>query len=512
MAYITPFNNLREVWEKNSERFKDKIVLYCVDEGTEFTYGEMFKSINKTSNLLLSKGIKKGDKIAFMTSNIPEFFYLFYGTLNIGAVAVPLNYTLTDEELEYMIDFSESKIVFVEEQFLDKVKQSKIEIIGIRIREDDSEKPCKSFENLIKNQPDALTEKIEIDKHDDAYISFTGGTTGKPKALLLTHNNLLVKSDFYVNFFGFRPDNAWLCNQQVYYQDHTTFFQTPFYAGGACVMPKKFSRSKFWQRVEKYKVRMTTLFPVMAKILLEEPEDVSGRDLSCVECFFIGGSEVTVELTQRFEKQFGIMLIQGIGLNDTTGAVLANPIDWQKRKIDSLGVVLEYNEVKVVDENGNKLGPNQRGELLVKGPNVLKEYYKDPKLTKELIEDGWLHTGDMVYYDLQGYYYFVGRKKHIIKKGGESIGPKEIDSKIHKHPAVHDSVTIGVPDRIYGEEIKAYVVLKKGQKLTEKKLLDYCKEHLGQTHIPKYIEFLEEIPKTSADKPDVKKLKEMDGK
>jgi long-chain acyl-CoA synthetase len=214
-------------------------------------------------------------------------------------------------------------------------------------------------------------------------------------------------------------------------------------------------------------------------------------------------------MQKRFEETFGIMLIQGYGLNDTTGAVLANPIDRKKRKMDSLGLVCSYNKVKVVDENGNELGPGKNGELLVKGDNVIKEYYKDPKLTKELIEDGWLHTGDIVHYDKEGYYYFVGRIKHIIKKGGESIAPAEIDSAIHKHPAVHDSVTIGVPDEIYGEEIKTYVVLKDGKNLTEKGLLDYCKEHLGATHMPKYIEFIEEMPKTSADKPDVKRLKEM---
>jgi len=495
------FNSIRDLWEHQAKKYRDNVVLFCVDEDRKITYEEMYNHIKKTANLLLKLGIKKRDKVAFITSNIPEFFYIFYGCLSIGAVTAPISYSSTKNEIEELLDFCDAKILFVENQFVENIKGIKIKKIIIRNDKND-------FNDMIKKQPEKLKE-IKVEQNDDAYLTFTSGTTGKPKGILITHLNLLTKFTSGPKIITLNPGDRWLCNQQLYYQDHTTYFGYPFGAGASCVMPKKFSKSKFWDIVEKYKIKYTVLFPTMAQILLKVPEDISKRDLSSVRCFFIGGSEVSIELIKKFEKTFNILLIQGYGLNEVISTVCVNPISKEKRKINSMGIPTQINKFKVVDENGKELAPMKTGELLIKGSGVMKEYYKDSELTKKTIIDGWLHTGDAVYFDKEGFLYFVGRIKNIIKRGGESISPAEIDNVIHKHKAVHDSVTIGVPDEIYGEEIKSYIVLKKKVKIKEQDIIDYCRQYLGKTKIPKYIEFIKEIPVTNTDKPDIKKLKKM---
>ncbi len=502
---MVKFANLGELWKHNAAEFAGFPLLHCVDEGKTFTYQQMYKSVCSTANLLLELGVGKGDKVAILTSNIEEFFYVFYVCTIIGAVAAPLNYTLTADEIKYLLDWSESKLIFCEKQFLGLVPAYNAKIIGIRCGKQDS---VPRFDELVARQGEQLAREASILPGDFAYLSFTSGSTGRPKGIVQSHSVILEQWRLKAPLFKMGPGDSWLCNQQLYYQDSLTYFGLPFYSGAACVMPKKFSKTRFWELVEKYKVKYTVLFPTMAKILLSEPEDVSKRNLSNVHCFFAGGSEVAPEMIRRFEAQFGILLIQGLGINETS-TVFINPINAKKRKVDSLGKKLPYLEVKVLNERGEQVAANMPGELLVKGPTVITEYYKDPELTSATIQDGWLRTGDAVYYDKDGFYYFAGRIKNIIKRGGEGISPVEIDNAIMKHPAVHDSATIGVPDEIMGEEIKSYIVLKKGKKASEAEIIEHCRKHLGKTKIPKYVQFLKEMPKTHSDKPDLKMLKEM---
>lgn len=506
---MIPFNNIREVWERNSKKFAENIVLFNVDENKSITYQQMYEKINQTSNLLNNLGLKKGSKIAFITSNIEEFFYLFYGAINIGAVACPINYSLTKKEINYLLLFCDAEILFVEKQFLNKVADIKTPLLRhkIGIRCDNCNKIL-MFENMIKKQPKYLIKKSVLSRDDIAFISFTSGTTGKPKGLVLTHNNLLIKSYYPQFYIDVNQNDKWLCTQQLYYHDQTTFFGIPFYYGAACVMPKKFSRTKFWGQVKKFKITYSVLFPTMAQILLKKPEILSKNDISKVKLFFITGSSVGKKLIKRFQSAFNIAMVEGYGLNETGPAIVNLPING-KIKFGSMGKPLPHTKVKIIDDNDNEVGPDEIGEIVIKSENVIKEYYKDKDLTKKTIKQGWIWTGDLGCYDKKGYFYFADRAKQIIKRGGESISPTEINNVILAHKDIENAVTFGVYDEIYGEEIKTCIVKNSNSHISKIDILDYCRQNLGTTKIPKYVEFLEKIPLSHTGKQNIKLLQKM---
>ena len=265
-----PFKNIREVWEDRVKRYSDNVLLICAEDDSKHTYKEMYDGIKRTANLMHRYGIKKGDKIAILTTNIPEFFYMFYGAIIIGAVPAPINYSYKTEEIEFQLNHSESKLIFVEKEFLDKFKQVKNlkhtkTVIGVRCDKED----MVLYEEELKKEPIELKYVPDIEPEDDAYLSYTSGTTGVPKGILHTHKNIIISWDVRHGYVSLGVGDSWLCTQQLYYQDHLFYFGYPFYVGATLVLPKKFSKSRFWEWIKKYKTKYALLFPTMASILLK---------------------------------------------------------------------------------------------------------------------------------------------------------------------------------------------------------------------------------------------------
>lgn len=501
---MIPYKNINELLETQAKKFKDKTFLIFNIDDSKVSYKQLNENVNKVANLLLAYGIKKNDKVAILTSNCVEFIYIYFATMKIGAVSNPINFTLKPEELIYILNDSRAKIIFCEDQFKDKIETIKNKL--------------KELKHIIlltklKTKIKELSPNLELANppkpEDEALISYTSGSTGNPKGVLLTHKNILTDAFGMVDFLKLTENDRLMCVQPLFYIDDMITIVTPLYCGGSTVLTKKFSKSNYFKWVDKYKVTVGMTVPTMLAFLLNPPEDISQLDISSLRFIIYGGEPTSMEVRNKFEEHYKVLLIEAYGLTECTCVSTFNPPNKEGRKVGSVGKALNINEQKIVDKNGNELPPWEHGEIVIKGNNIMKGYFNNQEETKKTIKNGWLHTGDSGYMDKDGFFYVVGRIKHLIIRGGENISPVQIDEVLHKHPAVKECATIGIPDKFYGEEVKSFVVLKKVSKTTEKELIEHCKKHLAEFKCPKSISFLEEMPKTASDKIDRGKLKEM---
>ncbi|MHA1298876.1 MAG: class I adenylate-forming enzyme family protein, partial [Candidatus Helarchaeota archaeon] len=276
---------------------------------------------------------------------------------------------------------------------------------------------------------------------------------------------------------------------------------TPLTVGASCILTPGFTAKKHWEIVAKYKASTFSAVPTVLSILLRMPHE--NLDLSSLEFVICGAAPLPVEVMKEFEKTFNCKIIEGYGLTEGTCASSVNPMPTEsedRRKIGSIGVPLPDTEMKIVDDNGNEVGPNIRGEIIIKGDNVMKEYFKNPVANKDTLKKGWLYTGDIGYFDEDGFFYIVDRKKDMIIRGGENIYPREIEEVIYSYPGVSLAAVIGVHDDIYGEVPKAFVVMKEGKTTTEEDIIAYCKKNLADFKVPKFVEFRDDLPKNPTGK------------
>jgi acyl-CoA synthetase (AMP-forming)/AMP-acid ligase II len=284
---------------------------------------------------------------------------------------------------------------------------------------------------------------------------------------------------------------------------------TPLIHGGSIVLPQKFSVKKFFPLIEQYKVNYVGTVATMLSMLLNRvnPRDV--QEKSSLKIVFCGSAPVPAEVQMQFEKSYKVPVIEGYGMTETTCRSTFNPLPPPAalklgendgyRKIGSVGLPLG-NEMNIVDENGRPLGPHEIGEIVIRGENITKGYYKNPKATQEAFRGGWFHSGDLGYYDEDGYFFVIDRKNDMIIRGGENIYPREIEETLYKYPAVKDAACIGIYDELYGEEVAAFVVLKDNQEAKEEEIMAFCRKQLADFKCPKQIIIINEIPKSSSGK------------
>ncbi|GAH33789.1 unnamed protein product, partial [marine sediment metagenome] len=275
----------------------------------------------------------------------------------------------------------------------------------------------------------------------------------------------------------------------------------PFTIGASCILTPGFSAQTHWETVAKYKASTFSAVPTILSILIKMPHE--NLDLSSLEFVICGAAPLPVNVFREFEETFKCRIVEGYGLTEGTCASSVNPIPTDtedRRKVGSIGIPLPGNEMKIVDSDGNDLPPNSKGEILVKGDNVMKEYFKNPEANAQTLKDGWLYTGDIGHIDEDGFFYITDRKKDMIIRGGENIYPREIEEVLYSHPAVSLATVIGVRDKIYGELPKAFIILKEGKSVTPEEILKFCKENLADFKIPKYVEFRDDLPKTPTGK------------
>jgi len=495
--------NLRELVKSQAEKYKDKVFLYWKD--TTVSYTQLDALSNQVANFLYDLGIRKGDKVSVYLPNMPEYVYLYLGIPKIGAVTGPVNAMFKPREVKFVVGHSEAKTIVTIPKFMPVVNQIKGELPNLKhiIIIGESTEDTLNFSELMEKASTDDPPEVEIDeKEDPAAILYTSGTTGFPKGVLQTHFNIRRNAEMIKDFMQAKEHYRFMlilplfhCNAQI------VTIMAPLIIGASSILTPGFSAQTHWDTVAKYKASTFSCVPTILSILLRMPHE--NLDLSSLEFVVCGAAPLPVEVFRAFEDTFKCKVVEGYGLTEGTCASSVNPLPTEtedRRKIGSIGIPLPGNEMKIVDSQGNDLPPNSKGEIVIQGDNIMKEYFKNPEANAETLKDGWLYTGDIGHMDEDGFFYITDRKKDMIIRGGENIYPREIEEVIYSHPAVTLGTVIGVRDKIYGELPKAFVVLKEGESVTEEEMIEYCKKHLADFKVPKYVEFRDDLPKTPTGK------------
>jgi long-chain acyl-CoA synthetase len=424
-----------------------------------------------------------------MLPNVPHFPVVFYGALRAGAVVVPMNVLLKGREVAFYLSDPEAKVLFAWHDFAEAAEEGASEAGADVVLVKPGE-----FEQMLFER-EASHEVADRGGDDTAVILYTSGTTGTPKGAELTHDNLGKNVDTILEtLFEMHPEDVVLGALPFFHVFGLTCgLNSCVKAGGTLTLIPRFDPDKALEIMERDRVTIFQGVPTMYVGMLhsDKADDV---DLSCLRLCVSGGSAMPGEVLRSFEEKFGCKILEGYGLSETSPVASFNHPD-RDRKVGSIGTPVRGVEMKVVDDEGGDVAQGEVGEIVIKGPNVMKGYWRKDDATREAIKDGWFHTGDMAKVDEEGYFFIVDRKKEMILRGGYNVYPREIEEVLYEHPAVAEVAVVGVPDDKMGEEVGAAVVLKKGEEASEDDIRSYAKERVASYKYPRKVWFVDELPK-----------------
>lgn len=527
MEYSATTLNLASMLDHHAKLAPQKEAIVWND--MRMPYGQLNAMANKVANALRAMGIGHGDKVALSCPNIPYFPMVYYGILKAGAAVVPLSVLFKPREVAYHLADSDAKAVFVFEGTdelplgqavkggFDQVESCKDLIVMTKDPAGASPFPeHKTLGQVIFTQPDTF-ETYPTAPHDTAAILYTSGTTGQPKGAELTHFNLYtnVVTTFLVHLpmldFTDGEQKTCLITLPLFHTTgQTVQMNTQIYAGHRVVLLPRFEPQATLETMAKERVNFWVGVPTMYWALLKFAEetgfDISGIKETMKVCSS-GGAPMPVEVMKGFEEKFGVRVMEGYGLSETSPLACFNHFE-KASKPGTVGQAIFGVDVRCFDEDDNEVPRGERGEVVIRGANVMKGYYKRPEATAEAFRNGWFHTGDIGIMDDEGYLAIVDRKKDMILRGGYNIYPRELEEVIMTHPAVSLCAVIGVPDERLGEEVKAYLVLKDGAQLSDAAFIDWCREQFAANKYPRYVEFRDSLPIGATGKIFKRALKE----
>ncbi|RAS73732.1 long-chain-fatty-acid--CoA ligase [Priestia endophytica] len=489
----------QEDGEKTAYKYKDYVVSYKMldEQATKFASG------------LQTLGVQKGDHVALLLNNSYHFIVSLYGVLRAGAVAVPINPLYTKSEIQYILQDSDVKTVISIDSLLNSLEREPylkniIVCPTERLAEADSFHVSKRLKGKVHTFTEVLhlLERtllpVPIDGEDVAMILYTSGTTGKPKGAMLTHTNIYSNARDTSTYLNIAKSDRIIAVLPMFHVFCLTVcINAPLIAGATILILPKFSPSQVFSYVSAEKATIFAGVPTMYNFLCQY-ENGTREALESLRLCVSGGSSMPGALLGEFEEKFQISIREGYGLSEASPVTCFNPPRSNIQKEGSVGVSIVNVENKVVDGQGEEVPFGEIGELVVKGPNVMKGYYKLEEETRHIIKDGWLYTGDLARMDEDGYIYIVDRKKDLIIVGGYNVYPREVEERLYEHKAVVEAAAIGEKDETYGEVVKAYVVTKKA--VSEEEILEFCKTHLAPYKVPRNIVFLDELPKNTTGK------------
>jgi long-chain acyl-CoA synthetase len=479
--------NLASFLTDTAERHGDRPALK-LDEVT-ISYAQLDEASARAAALLKASGLSVGDRVGIMLPNVPYFAIAYYGVLRAGGVVVPMNVLLKGREVSFYLEDPGARLAFAWQDFVEAAQkgaqEAGAEVIPIA--------PGEFEQRLAEHQPDRVVPEVQGD--DTAVILYTSGTTGKPKGAELTHDNLTRNAEVVAETLADLSAQDVLLGALPLFHSfgQTCGLNASVYAGSCMTMIPRFDPGKALEIIERDGVTVFEGVPTMYTALLHF-DDRERHDTSGLRLCMSGGSAMPVEVMRGFEEAFGCKVLEGYGLSETSPVASFNHPD-RERKPGSIGTPIEGVEMKVVDDEGNDLEQGDVGEIVIRGHNVMKGYWKREDATREAIRDGWFHTGDMGRVDEDGYFSIVDRKKELIIRGGYNVYPREIEEVLYEHPAVEAAAVIGLPDEKMGEEVGAAVVLKKGQEVGEQELRDYVKAEVANYKYPRRIWFVDDLPK-----------------
>jgi long-chain acyl-CoA synthetase len=493
------FHNIGELLETRAGASPEKVFLFSEADDRRFTYREFDAAVNRAARLLGARGVGRGDVVSLLLPNGAEYVIAYFACFKLGALAGPVNSLLKPEEMAYVVGNSEAKLLLHHSQFAAQVAEFRagVETLGDALVFDDEAAATSEF----SGEPDgerraAALAPEDLAPEDEAVIIYTSGTTGKPKGCLLTHANLLANARQIVEWLSFTEEDRLLTVMPLFHMNAVSVTtMSALYAGGSTVVSPRFSASRFWQVVGRYEVTSFGSVATMLSMLLATypagvPEEAGVKRLRFAMC---GSAPVPAEVLRRFEQTFGCLVVEGYGLSESTCRSTFNPPD-ARRRPGSCGMSIG-NEMRVVDEEDAELPDGVAGEIVMRGENVFKGYFKNEEATARAFRGGWFHTGDVGFRDAEGFFHIIDRKTDMIIRGGENIYPREIDELLYRHPAVAEAAAIGVPHELYGEEVAAFVVLKEAHAASEDDILAFCREHMADFKCPKTVRIVASLPK-----------------
>ena len=503
--------NLVKLGEERIQKFGETVSLIFEDkEYTSTQINEMGKRLAAGLKFL---GIGRGDHVIVSLPNRPEVFACFGAIWRTGAVIVPIMFLLGEEETRYILDHSDARAIITSQDLLEKMENARKGLDHVKnviVIGGEDQGDVVSFEGLVDRSPaEDIVEDMEPD--DLALMIYTSGTTGHPKGVMLSHNNLYQNALSAFDATELKEGGAisLLCLPLAHSFGVVTMNAgnvSPF-ADGFAVLMSWFDPEEVFRLIEKYRVTQFIGVPTMYQILLNHPA-AEKYDTSSLERCTISAAPVTEELYRAFTEKFNCKMYEGYGLTEASPAVaMCRPS--MPLKTGSTGVAMSGVEVKVFDNDDTELPPGEQGEIVVRGPNVMLGYYKNPEATTEALRGGWLHTGDVGYVDEEGYIFITDRIKDMIIKGGYNIYPSEIEGYIETHPGVAEVSVVGVPDQKYGEEIMVFVVKLPGQEFSEDDLIGFTKDKMTPFKAPSKVQFVEGLPKSLVGKVLKKELRKL---
>ena len=461
MTLVSSFN-------KTFEDYADKVAIEFNEK--KVTFDEINKTANKFANALSKHSVEKSDRVALFLTNSLEMIYAFAGILKNGSIVVPMNTSFKEAEAKYMLKDSGTKLILTDKDTLPTLKKILPELKELKHVVTIDSNEYIDFEEFIKNESDE-NPNVEVNDEDGSIIFYTSGTTGRSKGALLSHYNMESDLEALKQAWHLTSDDKLLLALPLYHiHGLGVALCSSFYTGYSFVFKKKFNAEESLKSIQDDKCTLFMGVPTMYVKMLDVQEKY---DAGSMRLFISGSAPLSAETFKEFKDKFGQEILERAGMSETN-MNFSNPYEG-KRKPGTVGLPLLNVEVKFVDKNFNEVPQGKEGDILLKGPNVLKGYWNAPDKTKESFHDGWFITGDIGKVDEDGYISFVGRSKDLIISGGLNIYPIEVEEVINSHPAVSESSIIGVKDKCFGEAVKVFVVLKNNSKVSDKEIIEYCK-------------------------------------
>lgn len=513
-------------------------------EGRWHTNVEMNRAANRLGNGLKGLGVKKGDRVGVQLLNSPQLMQAFFAIFKIGAILVPVNPSLRVHELAYIYREAGLVALLGSAEGIDGIREARrgaaglhhLILIGREVPED-----AFGYDEMVQNGSDELVME-ETDNDDTAVVIYTAGTTGDPKGVMLTHYNWYTHvtgyyesvlldawgitasgkvqrrddkedkgADENTEVFGVARNRISLIALPLFHGYGVFALNLEFLTGGKLVLISRWDPEEAMGRIERFKITEFRGVPTMYLQMLNHPS-ASNHDLSSLKTCICGSAPMPLEVARHWRERYGVDIWEGYGLSEATTVNCGNIAERRPPKYGSIGKCYQKcNTIKIFDENGRELPSGQIGEIVIKGPGVMKGYWNKPEETSEALRNGWLHTGDAGYADEEGYLYITDRKRDLIIRGGENIYPKEIENVLHSHPDVLEAGVVGVADPVYGEAVKAFVVLKTAGTAPEERLMNFCKEKLPTFKRPKSIQLIDSLPKSAVGKILRRELRKMAG-
>jgi crotonobetaine/carnitine-CoA ligase len=496
---ITGTRTLGSVLEDKARRHGDTPFLFFEDAAGRhhrpFTWRALDAAANRAAHLLRRRGLRRGDTFNLHLGNCPEFLLFWMAAAKTGTVMVPTNPTSTAGEMEYILGHSEARLAITEPQYAAPVHAVRGRCPALL-----DVLECRPVEPLLEALPDGAPGE-PVTSGDEIAMQYTSGTTSKPKGVLLTHANYIYGGEVMAKAMRVLPSDRHLVVLPLFHAGAQLHACLPMLlAGGSVALMERFSATRFVDQAIRHEATLAALFAAPIRMLLAQPP--SPRDGQTRLRAISYAQNITPRQWDEWHARFGARLMQIWGMTETMSLPLMHPLDLPPKPLAMGMPVLGY-ECKVVDERGGEVAPGTVGELIVAGvpgQSLMKGYFKNDAATAEALRDGWLHTGDQAYMDDEGWFFFVDRKKDMIKRAGENVSASEVEDTLKQHPAVFDAAVVAVPDPIRDQAIKAYVIVAEGAAATAAELTGWCRERLSSFKVPETIEFRDAFPRTSVGK------------